>query len=53
MVSGISYNNIKVAVRKIRLKFEKKRDFRGGGNKTLWERTLRRRGCGLIVNAEE
>ena len=30
MVSGISYNNIKVAVRKIRLKFEKKRDFRGG-----------------------
>ena len=52
MVSGISYNNIKVAVRKIRLKFEKKRDFRGG-NKTLWERTLRRRGCGLIENAEE
>ena len=22
-------------------------------NKTLWERTLRRRGCGFIVNAEE
>ena len=22
-------------------------------NKTLWERTLRRRGCGLIVHAEE
>ena len=22
-------------------------------NKTLWERRIRRRGCGLVVNAEE
>ena len=51
MVGGISYNNIKVAVRKIRQKFEKKGILEG--NKMLWERTLQRRGCGLIVNAEE
>ena len=27
--------------------------FKSRSNNTLWERTLRRRGCGLIVNVEE